>query len=50
VAGIAHSPLADRKGVTIQLPGFGPIQADVPVAGAFYLVDEKSKAVTAVVP
>jgi proline racemase len=28
--------------VTITVPGFGPIKVDVPVAGAFYVVDEKT--------
>ncbi len=40
----AHSPLEDRRGVTITLPGFALFKADVPRAGVFYTVDEKSKA------
>ena len=32
----AHSPLEDRQGVNITVPGFGKITVDVPRAGAFY--------------
>jgi hypothetical protein len=42
----AHSPLEDRKNVEITIPDYGKITVDVPVAGAFYVVDEKSKKVT----
>ena len=35
----AHSPLKDRRGVSIVVPGFGDITVDVPRGGAFYLVD-----------
>jgi hypothetical protein len=38
----AHSPLEDRRGVEITLPGHGPITVDVPRAGAFYVVEEKT--------
>ncbi len=38
----AHSPLQDRRGVTITIPGFKAIRIDVPQAGAFYLVDESN--------
>ena len=36
----AHSPLEDRKDVTITVPDFGKITVDVPRSGAFYLVKE----------
>jgi len=36
----AHSPLADRKNVTVTIPGAGPQTVDVPRAGAFYVLDE----------
>jgi len=42
----AHSPLNDRKDVTIAVPDFGKITADVYRAGAFYLVEEQNKKVT----
>jgi hypothetical protein len=42
----AHSPLEDRRGVTITVPDFGKITVDVPRAGAFYLADESNKTVT----
>jgi hypothetical protein len=41
----AHSPLQDRNNVEITIPDYGKITVDVPVAGAFYTVDEKSKAI-----
>lgn len=41
----AHSPLQDRKNVEITIPEYGKITVDVPVAGAFYEVDEKTKQV-----
>ncbi|MCC6580391.1 MAG: hypothetical protein IT440_08100 [Phycisphaeraceae bacterium] len=44
----AHSPLQDRKDVTLTLPEYGPVKVDVPVAGTFYLVSEAEKAVTPV--
>jgi len=42
----AESPVADRKNVKITLPEYGKITVDVPVAGAFYVVDEKSQKIT----
>ncbi len=42
----AESPLEDRKNVQITVPEYGKITVDVPVAGAFYVVNEKSKKVT----
>ena len=36
----AHSPLADRKGVRITIPGGRRATVDVPRAGAFYRVEE----------
>ena len=36
----AHSPLADRSGVEIAIPGSRTITVDVPRRGAFYLVDD----------
>ena len=44
----AHSPLVDRRDVTITMPDFGKITVDVPRAGAFYLVEETLKTVTPV--
>ncbi|GAB6164378.1 hypothetical protein JCM19992_03780 [Thermostilla marina] len=38
----ARSPLADRKDVTIRIPDGPEITVDVPIAGAFYLVDAKT--------
>lgn len=39
----AHSPVQDRKAVEITIPGYGRVTVDVPVAGAFYEVDEATK-------
>lgn len=36
----AHSPLGDRQAVGVTIPGYQQIAIDVPVAGAFYRVDE----------
>jgi proline racemase len=44
----AHSPLEDRRDVTITVPDLGKVTVDVPRAGAFYLVDESDKSVTLV--
>jgi len=44
----AHSPLEDRKNVEITIPEYGKITVDVPVAGAFYVVDEKTKKIQAI--
>jgi hypothetical protein len=44
----AHSPVEDRENVEITIPEYGKITADVPVAGAFYVVDEKTKKVASV--
>jgi hypothetical protein len=44
----AHSPLQERKGVEITVPEYGKITIDVPITGAFYVVDEKAKSVTPV--
>jgi hypothetical protein len=41
----AESPLQDRQNVEITIPDYGKITVDVPVAGAFYVVDEKSQKV-----
>jgi len=41
----AHSPLEDRQKVTVTLPEFGTLTVDVPRAGAFFLVDERTKRV-----
>ena len=38
----AHAPTGERKGVKITVPGFKDLTVDVPVAGAFYVVDEKT--------
>jgi len=42
----AHSPLEDRTGVEITVPEFGKVTLDVPRAGTFYVLDEKSGKVT----
>jgi hypothetical protein len=42
----AHSPLKDRQGVTITIPGFGEVTVDVPRAGAFYLIEQDNGKVT----
>jgi hypothetical protein len=36
----AHSPLADRKAVSVIIPEYRQITIDIPVAGAFYQVVE----------
>ena len=36
----AHSPLEDRQGVKITVPGFGQFTADVPRRGRFYVLEE----------
>lgn len=41
----AHSPLEDRMNVKITLPEFGEVTMDVPRAGVFCVVDERSKGV-----
>jgi len=39
----AHSPLKDRKGVQITIPDYGNVTVDVPRAGGFYVVEEKTR-------
>jgi hypothetical protein len=41
----AHSPLEDRPEVEITIPAYGAVTVDVPRAGAFYLVGERSRKV-----
>ncbi|QQS44840.1 MAG: hypothetical protein IPM66_12760 [Acidobacteriota bacterium] len=41
----AHAPVSDRKGVQVAIPDYRNVRIDVPVAGTFYLVDEKSQRV-----
>ena len=36
----AHSPLEDRHGVRIAIPGFGEVCVDTPRVGAFYVIEE----------
>ncbi len=38
----AHSPLADRTGVQVSVPGYRAVTMNIPVKGTFYLIDEKS--------
>jgi hypothetical protein len=38
----AHSPLKDRRQVVITIPDYGTVAVDVPRAGAFYLVEERT--------
>ncbi len=45
----AHAPKGARTGVTISLPGFGDLTADVPQSGSFYLVKEAGRQVTPLV-
>lgn len=42
-----HAPLGERKGVKISIPDFREVTVTVPVAGAFFTVDEKSGEVAA---
>lgn len=42
----AESPVTDRTNVEITVPEYGKITVDVPVAGAFYVIEEKSEKVT----
>ncbi len=39
----AHAPLEDRRKVRITLPEFGEVTVDVPRAGRFHVVDERTK-------
>ncbi len=41
----AHSPLGARSGVSITIPGFGPISTAVTVGGSFYVVSEQNRQV-----
>jgi hypothetical protein len=41
----AHSPLQDRQGVKIRVPEYREVTIDVPVGGAFYLIEEQPEAV-----
>jgi hypothetical protein len=44
----AQAPLGPRTSVRVTVPDFGPVKIDAPPAGAFYLVDERTKNVAAV--
>lgn len=44
----AHSPIKDRQGVRLTIPGYRAVAVDVSVGGSFYVVDEKSGGVAAV--
>jgi hypothetical protein len=44
----AHSPLRDRRGVEITLLDFGKVKVDIPRAGAFFLVEERTRGTTPV--
>jgi len=46
----AHSPLKPRRGVEVEIPGYGKATISVAPAGSYYLVDEKSRSATAVSP
>ena len=46
----AHSPLKTRRGVEIDIPGFGKTKVDVTPGGDFYLVKAKDKTTTPVRP
>jgi len=41
----AHSPLDDKQGVTVTVPGYGDIAIDVTPGGVFYEIDERKHAV-----
>jgi len=45
----AHSPLQDRRDVTITLPDFGEITVDILREGSFYLIQEPDRKVTPIV-
>jgi hypothetical protein len=45
----AHSPLADRRGVKIEIPDYGPVTVDVARGGSFYHVKAADGSVTPVV-
>lgn len=40
-----QSPLKDRKGVVVSVPGYGEVTTDVSVGGSFYVVEEEDKSV-----
>ncbi len=42
-----HSPLEERRDVTIDVPGFGKITVDIPRRGAFYVVTEATRRIQA---
>jgi hypothetical protein len=43
----AHAPVKARKGVEIEIPGYGKVTVDVSPAGNFYHLKEKDRSVTA---
>jgi RNA polymerase sigma factor (sigma-70 family) len=43
-----YSPPGSRSSVTVTVPGFGPALIDAPQAGAFFLLDEPSRAINLV--
>jgi hypothetical protein len=44
----AHSPVKQRKGVKLTIPGYRQVAVDTSPAGVFYLVDERTGRVEAV--
>lgn len=41
----AHAPAGDRQDVRVTIPEYGAARIEAPVAGAFFLVDERSRTV-----
>jgi hypothetical protein len=41
-----HSPVQDRHGVRVTVPGFGEVEVHSPRRGAFYLIDERTREAT----
>jgi len=39
----AHAPLGAQRGVSITLPGYGDVKADVSVGGSFIVISEKTR-------
>lgn len=46
----AHAPLGARRGVTATIPDYGSVRIDAAVGGSFFIVDERSRRVSSVIP
>lgn len=44
----AHSPLAERKDVTVTLPGYGPVKINANPSGTFFHASEKDKVIKSI--